>query len=395
MKNLLAALMLLFVVPVSANDLDTPLTKMAPVKAPVAVREAKASVYQVSAVELMANRPLDEAAKNAVIVEQPTGGNGSYRGSGCYLGDRFVSTANHVVPSNTPGRVIFRDGKRHGFRVHSRDTQWDIAILEIEPHPSLPGVPIATADVRQGETVYSMGFGSGFRVFGGPIQGFVGNQNGGNDWFNHRNGAVSGDSGGPVFRTNGEMVGVLWGTGGGNTYASRTRRFRLLCQPLFPRLAQWRSNRLARLGVTPQNPYASQNCPDGNCPLVPPQNSPSSPITYPDPVAPTDTPQAGCNCDQEAVIAAIIDRIKNDPELLERIKGEAGPPGPQGPPGATGTRGEQPSESDLSLALRKYISENQDEFNISLALVNEDGVEIDRDTVSLGGTLKLQLYSKE
>jgi hypothetical protein len=370
-------------------------------------------------------QPVEEAAHNAVVLDFPVGNGQGHRGSGVYLGSKYVATAYHVVEgAQKRGTVTFRDGVKIGCTVNGIDSVWDQCVVTLDKeHPSLPGVELASADPAIGDEVYSAGFGQGYRIFGGAVTGYAGNSEAaGYDWFNHQSPAVSGDSGGPMFNQSGQLVGCLWGSGGGQTIGTKTSRFRVFVKPLFPVLAQWRANRIGR-----QISGIGFDCPTGQCPLQQPQQPQSGmgqrPV-YPQPIPDPNTdmeltpaqgppgpqgpagpmgpqgPQgiAGPKGDGvseaqlQSMIEAVVNNIKSDPSMRGAMgpagpTGQVGPTGPTGPPGRDGKDGKSP-EIDYD-ELAKRVAERLPP--ISLALIGDGGEELDRDTVKLGGTLRLQL----
>lgn len=298
----------------------------------------------------VASGPVEQAAANAVEILFPVNAQSSNKGSGVYLGERLVATAYHV-PRGTSGNgtVTFRDGTRANCKVIQMDRLWDQCIVELDrEHPTLPGVEIADRNPQAGETVYSVGFAVGFRIFGGRMTGQWAGPGGTseNDWFDHENAAIPGDSGGPVFNETGKLIGCLWGSDGRRTTACGTGRFTVFVKPLFPRLAQWRANRIGRQisGI------GYSQCPPGGCQPSAPGYSPGGGVaTYPGngqptqpppleltPSHPLPTPGPACNCDQEQIIAAVIEKLASD----ERFRGPAGPAGPAGAAGRDGVDGE-------------------------------------------------------
>lgn len=287
-----------------------------------------------------ATQPVADAARNVVEVHFPTGGGTANKGSGVYLGERLIATAYHV-PRGTSGNgyVMFRDGVRMNCRTIQTDKVWDQAILEIESeHPSLPGVELADMNPRAGETVYSSGFGQGFRIFGGRMTGEWASPGGTptTDWFDHENPAIPGDSGGPIFNEAGKLIGCLWGSDGRHTVGTGTGRFNLFVKPLFPRLAQWRANRIANQiqGITPAQ------CGPGGCPPqqyggggvnVSPGYGAPTPVQPLPPVSQCP-PAAGCDCDEEKIMATLLERMAAD----ERFRGPAGLAGKDGVDGKDG-----------------------------------------------------------
>lgn len=294
-------------------------------------------------VEETAAASVQEAAANAVQIRFPLSGNSASAGSGVYLGERLVATAYHVARgSSGNGTVEFRDGVRMSCKVIQVDKVWDQCVVELESeHPTLTGVELATSNPQAGEMVYSAGFARGFRIWGGRMTGQWAGPSGTStrDWFEHENAAIPGDSGGPVFNEAGQLIGCLWGSDGQRTTASGTGRFTVFVRPLFPRLAQWRANRIGRqiAGI------GYSQCPPGGCPV--PSQGGGGVVTYPGPGAQTQPPPLeltpshpqppACKCDQDAIIAAVLEKMAGD----DRFRGPQGPAGPAGRDGANGADG--------------------------------------------------------
>jgi len=89
--------------------------------------------------------------------------------------------------------------------------------------------------------------------------------------------------------------------------------------------------------------------------------------------------------------------------------GPQGEPGPQGPPGRMGPQGPKGDvgpqgppgktsvvdEKAIQSAIDEWLEANREQFTITLALFDESGNEIDRDTVSsIGGVLRLQFVEQ-
>lgn len=292
-------------------------------------------------------QPVAEAARNAVEIMVPTGGGSANKGSGVYLGERLVASAYHVVRDTSGnGTAKFQDGTSIRFRTISADKVWDQVVLELESeHPSLAGVELAVHNPRAGEMLYSAGFARGFRIFGGRMTGTWGapggRQSQTTDWFEHENPAIPGDSGGPVFNEAGQLIGCLWGTDGRHTIATGCGRFHLFVKPLFPRLAQWRANRIANQiqGISPAQ------CGPGGCPPqqyggggvnVSPGYGTPTPVQPSPPVQPApQCPPVGCECDPEQIMSTLLERMAAD----ERFRGPAGVAGKDGADGKDGVDG--------------------------------------------------------
>lgn len=144
-------------------------------------------------------------------------------GSGFIISeDGYVVTNNHVVSDATKVTVIFEDGTEQVATVVGTDERTDLAVLKIEGQ-DLPFVTFEETPSRVGDWVVAVGnpFGLGGTVTVGVISG-AGRNIGGSSYgdFLQIDAAVNtGNSGGPAFNTNGEVVGVntaIYSPNGGN-----------------------------------------------------------------------------------------------------------------------------------------------------------------------------------
>ncbi|SMQ61192.1 serine protease Do [Devosia lucknowensis] len=144
-------------------------------------------------------------------------------GSGFIISaDGYVVTNNHVVEDATKVTVVFDDGSEHVAEVVGTDERTDLAVLKIEGE-DLPFVTFEEQASRVGDWVVAVGnpFGLGGTVTVGVISG-AGRDIGGSNYgdFLQIDAAVNtGNSGGPAFNTNGEVVGVntaIYSPNGGN-----------------------------------------------------------------------------------------------------------------------------------------------------------------------------------
>ena len=153
----------------------------------------------------------------------------------------IVLTCAHLFSDGVGSvQIRFADGKTAAARLLAIDRKWDLAALAISPTTIRPP-PIATQAPKQGEWLSSCGYGPNgkFLTNRGTLQGYV--RAAGTRSFEtlEMTGAArQGDSGGPIFNQNGELVAVLWGSDGrtvGGTYCGRIRQFlaRLL-RPICP-----------------------------------------------------------------------------------------------------------------------------------------------------------------
>ncbi|MFC3704604.1 Do family serine endopeptidase [Devosia honganensis] len=144
-------------------------------------------------------------------------------GSGFIISeDGYVVTNNHVVEDATKVTVISEDGSEQVAEIVGTDERTDLAVLKIEGE-NLPFVTFEDEPSRVGDWVVAVGnpFGLGGTVTVGVISG-AGRDIGGSSYgdFLQIDAAVNtGNSGGPAFNTNGQVVGVntaIYSPNGGN-----------------------------------------------------------------------------------------------------------------------------------------------------------------------------------
>jgi hypothetical protein len=329
-----------------------------------------------------------------------------------------VVTNHHVIEGNEGNfvTIIAQGGVRTNAKVIWWDSQRDVAVLVNSTRGVANGLPIYDGDVPIGADCEVIAFGGPGRMVPEedlrPFHGKV-----------IRTGysaaicldayTVSGDSGSGI-TYQGALCGVNWGHYGtptvsvegwqaGKPMASHVdgpwlaRTLTQVCQPYGCRPII-RGPSQVILEAPSGTPYPipesdttgeSVACEPG--PQGPPGPAgPQGEIGPAGPVGPAGPPGADAEVTAEqlgAIAAAITAQLKNDPSLVGP-QGEAGQPGPAGPPGA----GITPEQMDA--AIKAYIASHPDQFTISLALVDQDGTELDRDTVPMGGTLKLQFYER-
>jgi len=142
----------------------------------------------------------------------------------------LVVTNWHVVRDAAgPIRVEFPGGFQSTAEVVKTDRDWDLAALSIS-RPHCSPVRISAVAPRPGESLTIAGYGSGdWRMATGPCTQYLAP---GVD-FPHEmvelaTEARQGDSGGPIFNQQGELAGVLFGSGPGYTsgsYGGRVLQF--------------------------------------------------------------------------------------------------------------------------------------------------------------------------
>ncbi len=134
-------------------------------------------------------------------------------GSGFVISeDGYLVTNNHVIEGADEIMIEFRDGSELIAELIGTDPTTDIALLKVESDTPLPFVEFGvSADHRVGEWVMVMGnpLGQGFSVSVGVISAFGRSLQGSYDDFIQTDAAINqGNSGGPLFNLEGEVIGV-------------------------------------------------------------------------------------------------------------------------------------------------------------------------------------------
>jgi serine protease Do len=137
-------------------------------------------------------------------------------GSGFVIDGRegLIVTNNHVIADADEITVIFRDGtKLQVDKVLGRDTKTDLALLKVTPKKPLKEVPFGSSDdIKVGDWVLAIGnpFGLGGSVSIGIISAKQRDiRSGPYDDYLQTDAAINkGNSGGPLFNMDGEVIGV-------------------------------------------------------------------------------------------------------------------------------------------------------------------------------------------
>ncbi|MCI4660218.1 MAG: DegQ family serine endoprotease [Neomegalonema sp.] len=135
-------------------------------------------------------------------------------GSGFVIdAEGYVVTNNHVIEGADEIDVNFPNGDTFPAKLIGTDPKTDIALLKIQEDRTFPHVPFADSDkARVGDWVVAIGnpFGLGGSVSAGIISARNRNINAGPyDNFIQTDAAINrGNSGGPLFNMDGEVVGV-------------------------------------------------------------------------------------------------------------------------------------------------------------------------------------------
>ena len=138
--------------------------------------------------------------------------------------DGYIITNNHVIEGADEIKVRLSDKEEFDAKIIGRDVKTDVALIKIDPPNGLPVAKLGNSDeLKVGEWVMAIGnpFGldqtvtvgivsaGGRRIGAGPYEDFI-----------QTDAAINqGNSGGPLFNTRGEVVGVntaIFSTTGGN-----------------------------------------------------------------------------------------------------------------------------------------------------------------------------------
>ena len=143
-------------------------------------------------------------------------------GSGFVVSDDgYIVTNNHVVDGATKVKVSFDDQEEIDAKIVGTDPRTDIALLKIEPKKPLTVVKLAGKNPRVGDWVLAVGnpFGLGGTVTAGIVSALARNIGGPYDYMQIDAAVNHGNSGGPTFNLEGDVVGVntaIYSPTGGN-----------------------------------------------------------------------------------------------------------------------------------------------------------------------------------
>lgn len=134
-------------------------------------------------------------------------------GSGFVISaEGFIVTNNHVIDGADEIEVEFFSGERLPAKLVGTDPKTDIALLKVESDKPLPFVPFGDSDkMRVGDWVMAVGnpLGQGFSVSAGIVSQRNRALSGAYDDFIQTDAAINrGNSGGPLFNLNGDVIGV-------------------------------------------------------------------------------------------------------------------------------------------------------------------------------------------
>ena len=134
-------------------------------------------------------------------------------GSGFVIsGDGFVVTNNHVVDGASKVQVVFDENNKYDADVVGTDARTDLALLKIDAKDkTFPFVKFAPQTPRVGDWVVAVGnpFGLGGTVTAGIVSALARDIGSGPYDYMQIDAAVNrGNSGGPTFNLQGEVVGI-------------------------------------------------------------------------------------------------------------------------------------------------------------------------------------------
>lgn len=134
-------------------------------------------------------------------------------GSGFVISeDGFIVTNNHVIQGADEILIEFFEGQELEAEIIGTDPNTDLALLKVESDEPLEFVPWGDSEVaRVGDWVMAMGnpLGQGFSVSAGIVSARGRALSGSYDDYIQTDAAINrGNSGGPLFNLNGEVIGV-------------------------------------------------------------------------------------------------------------------------------------------------------------------------------------------
>ena len=134
-------------------------------------------------------------------------------GSGFVISeDGFIVTNNHVISGSDEILIEFFSGEELPAVLVGTDPNTDIALLKVESDQPLPYVSFGDSDImRVGDWVMAVGnpLGQGFSVSAGIVSARKRTLSGTYDDFLQTDAAINrGNSGGPLFNMDGEVIGV-------------------------------------------------------------------------------------------------------------------------------------------------------------------------------------------
>jgi serine protease Do len=147
------------------------------------------------------------------------------QGSGFFISeDGYIVTNNHVVDDGSAYTVVMNDGTELDAKLVGRDSRTDLAVLKVDVNRKFTYVQFADdSKIRVGDWVVAVGnpFGLGGTVTSGIISARGRDIGSGpyDDYLQIDAAVNRGNSGGPAFNLNGEVIGIntaIFSPSGGN-----------------------------------------------------------------------------------------------------------------------------------------------------------------------------------
>ncbi len=165
------------------------------------------------------NLPKDFGQGEGGAKQRPSQG----QGSGFVISsDGYVVTNNHVIDGATKIQVSFDENEKFEAKLIGTDQRTDIALLKIQSSKTFPAVKLSEKAPRVGDWALAVGnpFGLGGTVTAGIVSALARDIGSGPYDYLQIDAAVNrGNSGGPTFGLDGEVIGVntaIYSPSGGN-----------------------------------------------------------------------------------------------------------------------------------------------------------------------------------
>lgn len=158
---------------------------------------------------------LEERRQEEEDQDEPRTQEGRSLGSGFFISqDGYIVTNNHVVEGATEIEVVLKDGSELEAELVGTDPQTDLAVLRVKDKGTYPFVHFGTAQtMRKGDWVVALGnpFGLGGTATAGILSADgreIGPDSPYTDFLQIDASINRGNSGGPTFDLNGNVIGV-------------------------------------------------------------------------------------------------------------------------------------------------------------------------------------------
>jgi serine protease Do len=155
--------------------------------------------------------PGDESPDAPEQGQGPTGLELISVGSGFFISpDGYAVTNSHIVEDAETAEIRTSDNKRYSAKVVGKDSVSDLALIKVEGRSDFAYVRLSDQSPRVGDWVLAIGnsFGLGGSVMAGIVSARERSLGSSEDFLQIDAPINKGDSGGPSFNTQGEVVGV-------------------------------------------------------------------------------------------------------------------------------------------------------------------------------------------